>query len=390
MKRMALREPDTMPQPDHRPSSRRRGWLAVLAIGLVLVLAGGGLYLANRPEPAPPGVSAPGRDGRRPAPAGTTSALGVPGFAFGFYSAGLQPSGCYESCKPGSPGAKDEERTRKRIAELQQMHANFVLNNTPIGKLFAESPDAVLAFLDDLHRQGIGVTYTVVPRKRWLPDRRRGVFGTAEAEAGLKATDLDGDDVSDLDGRIDAVFLAHEVMEWANHAERVRMYQVTKKWFPNTPISVYYAGLMQRPASPEFRDRPHRRGGTWGDFAYGPGEADIVHLSAPRPFNGATYDPRRTAEGLAEDVEVVQRATPKLPIYVSTSFAHDRKMANDPASMWKPEEIRGWFEAVRSVDGVRGAFLRSYKRFTYDLGNEGFGVQRAEWSRLGSSLTRSP
>jgi hypothetical protein len=58
--------------------------------------------------------------------------------------------------------------------------------------------------------------------------------------------------------------------------------------------------------------------------------------------------------------------------------------------MWKPDEIRGWFEAVRSVEGVRGAFLRSYKRFAYDLGNQSFDAQRAEWARIGSTVTTSP
>jgi hypothetical protein len=391
---MALREPDRMPQPGPQPSGFRWGWLvAGLAIGLVLVLAGGGLYLANRPErePTPAWTPGPtsGRQGR-PAPGPATSAPELPEFAFGFYSAGLQPSSCYGSCQPGSAGAKDEERTKKRIGEIHELHTNFVLNNTPIAKLFTSSPAAVVAFLDDLHRQGIGVTYTPVPRNLWLRDRKNGVFTTEEAEVGLKATDLNGDGISDLDGRIDAIYLAHEVLEWANHAERVRMYQVTKKWFPNTPISVYYAGLIQRPVSAEFKDRPHRRGGTWADFAYGPGEADIVHLSAPRPFDGTAFNPNRTAEAVREDVEVVRRATPDVPIYVSTSFAHDSKMRNDPASMWKPEEIQGWFEAVRSVEGVRGAFLRSYKRFAYDLGNESFGAQRAEWARLGSAVTPSP
>jgi hypothetical protein len=45
---------------------------------------------------------------------------------------------------------------------------------------------------------------------------------TDEAEAALRATDLAGDGVSDLDGRIDALYLGREVLEWANHAERVR------------------------------------------------------------------------------------------------------------------------------------------------------------------------
>ena len=385
---MALRDPDSAPQPGPRSPGPRRGWLvAGITVGLVLALAGAGILVANRPEPR--GASVP-RQPARPAPGPPASARQLPEFAFGFYSAGLQPSRCHGSCKPGSPGARDEQRTEQRIAELRDMHANFVLNNTPIAKQFVASPDAVLAFLDDLHRKGIGVTYAPVSRQLWLRDRRNGVFSTEEAEAAVQATDLDGDGVSDLDGRIDAVFLAHEVLEWANHHERVRMYQVTKKWFPNTPISVYYAGLIQRPASPEFRDRPHRRGGTWGDFAYGPGEADVVHLSAPRPFDGTTYNPERTAEALREDVEIVRRATPDVPIYVSTSFAHDGRMRNDPASMWKPEEIEGWFRAVRSVEGVRGAFLRSYKRFAYDLGNESFGAQRAEWAKLGSSVTASP
>jgi len=385
---MASREPDTTFQPGPRPPGRRRGWLvAGLVIGLVLVLAGAGLFLANRSEPTP--ASTPNLGSVRPAgPA--TSAWRFPEFAFGFYSAGLRPSSCYGSCKPGSPGAGDEERTRKRIGELREMHANFVLNNTPITKLFNSSAHGVIAFLDDLHRQGIGVTYTAVPRQLWLDHRRNGEFTTEEAEAALKTTDLNGDGVSDLDGRIDAVFQAHEVLEWANHDERVRMYQVTKKWFPNTPISVYYAGLIQRPVSSQFKNRPHRRGGTWGDFAYGPGEADIVHLSAPRPFDGTAFNPNRTTERLRADVEIVRRATPDVPIYVSTSFAHDNKMRNDPASMWKPEEIREWFEAVRSVEGVRGAFLRSYKRFAFDLGNERFGAQRAEWARLGSLVTPSP
>jgi hypothetical protein len=389
---MALREPGTMPQPVPPPPRRRRGpLLASLAIGLVLVLAGGALFLANRPEPTPAAGSGPA-SGRpaAPAPGPPSSARKLPQFAFGFYSAGLQPSSCYGSCKPGNPGAKDQEQTKKRIGELQQMHANFVLNNTPLAKLYAESPKAVTAFLDDLHRQGIGVSYAAVARQLWLRDRKNGVFRTEEAEAALKATDLNGDGVSDLDGRIDVLYLSHEVLEWANHAERVRMYQVTKKWFPNTPISVYYAGLIQRPVSPDFKDRPHHRGGTWGDFAYGPGEADIVHLSAPRPFDGTTFNPDRTAEALREDVQIVRRATPDVPIYVSTSFAYDGKMRNDPASMWTPEQIQGWFEAVRSVEGVRGVFLRSYKRFPYDLGNERFAAQRAEWAKLGGTVTASP
>jgi hypothetical protein len=71
--------------------------------------------------------------------------------------------------------------------------------------------------------------------------------------------------------------------------------------------------------SPISRTARTARGGTWGDFAYGPGEADIVHLSAPRPFDGTTFNPAWTAEALRENVEIVRLATPDVPIYVSTS-----------------------------------------------------------------------
>jgi hypothetical protein len=56
-----------------------------------------------------------------------------------------------------------------------------------------------------------------------------------------------------------------------------------------------------------------------------------------------------------------------VPIYVSTSFASfDGKMKHDPGSMWTPEQIETWYRSVREVEGVRGVFLRSYHRFTYD------------------------
>jgi hypothetical protein len=41
------------------------------------------------------------------------------------------------------------------------------------------------------------------------------------------------------------------------------------------------------------------------------------------------------------------------------------------------------------VNGVRGVFLRSYHRFTFDLGNPRFAAQRAQWAKLGSAVASS-
>jgi hypothetical protein len=388
---MALVNHDSMPQsgppPPRRPPRGRR-WLVVgAALLCVLALTAGGLYLANRFEPAPAPIPPAGQPGQ-PAPPGGTTALGLPRLAFGFYSAGLERSRCYGSCQPDSDGAATEERNRRRIAELERMHVNFVTNNVSVKEWYTSSPKAFLAFLDDLHDSGIQVSYGLTShRGEWLQNPRasgdQAGFSTDQAEAHFKATDLDGDGVSDLDGKLDVLFLSHEVLEWANHAQRVQMYQLAKRWLPNTPVSVYYAAGISRPVDPRTRDKRHPRGGTWADFAYGPGEADIVHLSAPPPFS----ETRRPFSAFEADVELVRRVTPDLPIYVSTSFAFDGKMKNDPSSMWTPEQIETWYRSVREVEGVRGVFLRSYHRFAYDLGHDSFEAQRAAWTRLGSTVS---
>ena len=393
---MALVNRDSMPQngaPPPRTPPRGRRWLVVgAALLCVLALTAGGLYLANRsapgPAPLPPPAAQPGR---QPAsPAGIT-ALGLPRLAFGFYSAGFERNRCYGSCKPDGDGAANEKRNRQRMAELERMHVNFVINNVSVKEWYASSPKAFLAFLDDLHDSGIRVSYGLTShRDVWLQNPKasgdKAGFTTDQAEAHFKATDLDGDGVSDLDGRLDVFYLSHEVLEWANHAQRVQMYQLAKRWLPNTPVSVYYASAISRPTKAAFKDRPHRRGGTWADYAYGPGEADIVHLAAHRPFVDDRFDVRRSTDDLKGDIEVVRRATPDVPIFVSSSFAYDDRMKRDPTSMWTPAQIEQWYEAVRSVRGVRGVFLRSYHRFTFDLGNPRFGAQRAQWARLGGAV----
>jgi hypothetical protein len=384
---------------DPGTSRRARRWrLAVVAVlagalvvGLVVTLAD--LTGSPKAPPAtrfpvsvgppaadkvPSGASAP----RQPSDSLPSSSLAARRLVIGFYSAGFKASQCYGSCRAGDPGAEAAASSKARMAELARLRADFVINNSSPVQWYSSAPNSFLGFLDDLHRHGIGVSYGLASgRGDWFD---AGGFTTAPAEAQFRATDLDHDGVSDLDGKIDALYQAHEVLEWANHAQRVRMYQTAKRWLPHTPVVVYYAGLIQRPIDPAYRTQAHGDG-NWLDYAYGPGEADIVHLSARNPFEGARFEPARSRSGLLTDVGIVLRATPGMPIWVHSSFAGDQEMRTRPGSMWTPAQIEAWYQAVTSVQGVRGVFLRSFGRFTYDLGNPRFSAQREAWRRIGET-----
>lgn len=278
----------------------------------------------------------------------------------GFYSAGLRESRCYGSCVPGEEGAAAAAFDHVRMAELEALHVRYVVNNESVVTWYRAAPASFLAFLDDLHTHGIRVSYSIASGQgAWFADGR---FGTVRANALFASTDLDGDGVSDLDGRLDVLYQGHEVLEWTTHAQRVAIYRVAKKWFPHTPVSVYYAGFG-READPA--------------VAYGPGEADIVHLGIRRGAGGAAFH-----DEVVREVALVRAITPHLPVYVSTSFDGDDRMRNTPGAMWTPAQIAQWWHATASVTGVRGVLLRSYGRFTYDLANPAFGAQRAAWTAL--------
>jgi hypothetical protein len=216
-------------------------------------------------------------------------------------------------------------------------------------------------------------------------------FDPAQAEDLFRKTDADHDGVSDLDGRLDALFQGHEVLEWANHEQRVQIYQVAKKWFPHTPIQVYYAAIG-RPEAPGAATDPHpdRPGGFWADYAYGPGEADIVVAGIRRngDISGVdtdnTTDPAASQEKLAAAgrtvAAIVHGRTPQTPVWIVTSFAGDTAMRKKLTSMWAPTEITGWYHALASVPDISGFFLRSYARFQYDLAYAAFTAQRAAYS----------
>src|SRR5512132_4551359 len=78
--------------------------------------------------------------------------------------------------------------------------------------------------LADLHRNGIRVSYSVADDASLWYDHN-GRFNSGAAERRFALTGLDGNGVSDLDGRLDMLFQGHEVMEYATHEDGARMYR---------------------------------------------------------------------------------------------------------------------------------------------------------------------
>ncbi|HLZ36694.1 MAG TPA: hypothetical protein VKP64_02825 [Mycobacteriales bacterium] len=371
------------PSPPARPRRRRRLVVAVVAVLALVGAVVAGLLLARRPTPVPAPAPSPAPT-EVPTPPAASKALCLPRLLFGFYAAGLQQSRCYGSCQPGDNGYEAQEATRARIRELRRMGVNYVVNNQGIAKRFERNPQAYYELLADLHRNGIRVSYSVASGGGvWYDDNGR--FDPSGAEREFARTDLNGDGVSDLDGRLDVLFLGHEVMEYAVHADRVRMYDVAKKWFPTTPVSVYYGGFM-RPFEQPGRDHP--KAGTWRDYQYGPGETDIVHATVTASDGSGGFDPNRFAAEVRTRVQIVQRLSPGVPVVLHTSFAGDDRMDSQPDSMWSPQKLRQWYDAMVSVPGIRGVLLRSYDRFTYDLANPSFSAERATWTALGADAAR--
>jgi hypothetical protein len=354
---------------------------AIVALVVLIAGVGVGILLTRDPTPAPPPTVPTPKEAPTPPPA--SKALGLPQVLFGFYSAGLQESRCHGSCEPGDRDYPEQQETRARIAELRAMGVTYVANNRDIARRFARNPQAYYELLADLHRNGIRVAYSVAGDVGlWYADNGR--FDATEAEQRFALTDLDGNGVSDLDGRLDVLFQGHEVMESAVHEDRVRMYKVAKKWFPTTRVSVYYGGFTRPFEQPE---RDHPKAGTWRDYQYGAGETDIVHATVTTGGGGG-FDPAKFTADVRTLVQLVQQRTPEAPIVLHTSFSGDDTMDSDPNSMWSSQKMQQWYAAMVSVPGVRGILLRSYDRFTYDLGNPAFSEQRATWAELGADATR--
>ena len=330
-----------------------------------------------------------------PSPAATAGTpLKTPGFAFGFYSAGLKVVDCYGTCRPGTKQYADQQFDRQRMAQLEAMHVTFVTNNETLVKWYRQFPASVLTYLDELHAHHIRVSYSVASGAGvWF---HKGHFGADRATAFFARTDLNHDGVSDLDGRLDVVYQGHEVLEWATHAQRVEIYRVAKHWFPHTPIAVYYAGIY-RGFDPAMSDQTHAGGpgGVWQDYAYGPGEADIalvnVRINAtpdtldfvddhPGPFQPANF-----AAAAKKTVAAVHAATPDTPIFISTNLASDPAMRLRPQAMWSPAQLSSWYHSLVALPGVAGVQLRSFGRFTYDLGNPRFTPQQQTFQQLGAA-----
>lgn len=289
--------------------------------------------------------------------------------AFGFWAAGFKLSPDYGQPSPSENALYNQ----RRMDELSALHVNFVIPNVYWSQWNEKYP-SYHQFLEDLRAQGIKVAVTPgVGGGSWYTNDAPGnpksqwVFDPSEAEAKLQATDLDGDGISDLDSLVGAFYLGHEIYEYATYEERVQMYQVVKRYFPNTPAMPYYGSAFDYPFV--MADQPHPRGGTWKDYQFGSGETDIICFFVSPPFTydaegNRHFDPRQTIESLLKQKQYADAIAPEIPIWVGTTIGSD----SDPSVMWQPEEILDWARAILSVGDIQGIFARGYGRLKYDLG----------------------
>ena len=270
-------------------------------------------------------------------------------------------------------GAEKNPYNLRRMDELQALHVNFIEESfKPHFYNTEEKQKSYHRLLEGLHARGIqiAVKFTTDPKDWFSNDdstipMNQWIFDTSEAEAKFQSSDRDGDGISDLDGRIDVVYLAHEVYEFANYEERVQMYQLAKRYFPTTPIMMYYGGGFAYAYARAGYSHP--AGGMWEDYQYGPGETDIICFYVSPPFiqdaqGNRQLDPRQTIKSLLNQKQYADPITPEIPIWVLTTIG-----SNNPSAMWEPEEILDWAAAILSVGDVQGILARGYGRLKYDL-----------------------
>lgn len=364
-------------------------FLAVAGTAAGLLLTSVGIH-ANRTGPRQVPSASPSPSPAPSAPA-TSAWLTAAEPLFGVYSAGFKESDCFGSCAPGTPDAAIANQDLARMAQLQSLHVNLVINNENIMAWFVKAPKAVYAFLDALHAHGIHVAYALASEPgAWFS---HGLFNPAVAEANFAATDPNHTGVSGLDGHLDILYMSHQVLDWANHQQRVEMYQIAKRWFPHTILAAYYAGF-DRPYVNANHTHGGGPGGLWSSYQYGPGETDLVLLNIRRNANGLgenipasttrAFDVSAFHNEAVKDVGIIEAATPGMPVVISTNLASDPIMNADPSAMWAPADILSWYHALAGINGVAGTILRSFGRFQYDLGNPRFTGQQQAFASAGA------
>ncbi len=265
---------------------------------------------------------------------------------FGFWSSGAKSS--------------DPEGFRqRRIARLKSMH---VTHFWPYGSVD----------LGKRHDIGVGVQFG--SERLWFRNdengqrRKEWVFDPTQARKAMRATDRNGDGVSDLDGQegIDWVYMGHEIGEWTTHAQRVKMRNTIKEFFPNTRVMPYYGAIY---VSYERGKVAHQ---------VGKGEGDVVCVGIADPFvldsdKERRFDPGRAVNAVLRNKKYMAKHVPDTAFWALKSLPGE-KLGSKPQNkakaikeMWTPEQLLDYARVLLSIGDVEAMIFRAYGRWTYDL-----------------------
>ncbi len=265
---------------------------------------------------------------------------------FGFWSSGLK-------------SADAVDFNQRRIARFKDMHVtHFWPNGTP-----GRDPSI-----------GTGVDFSA--RELWFRNDEKGqpkdkwIFDPEQAIDAMRETDKDNDGISDLNGQdgVDWVYMGHEIGEYTNHEQRVKMRDEIIKFFPGTPVLPYYGNI-------HLSFLPKRE---QVDNQIGPGEGDIVCVSTQDPFimddeDTRKFDPRVAVNALLNQKRYAVQKVPELP-YWALKHLPGEKLGSDPKDeekavkeMWSAEELLDYARVLLTVGDIEAMIFRAYDRWTYDL-----------------------
>ena len=257
-----------------------------------------------------------------------------------------------------------------RLRELRAMGVNMIVATGEGTEVLDVLPEGMLAV------PGCGL----LKKEDWLKDGRLN-----EAQAKARLSKLASRFAKHP--RVYGVCISHEVTEFANHAQRRRMYQLAKEFFPEKKVIQYYGRLWDK-ENPK-KEKVYEYGKD-GEI-----ETDVLFVSLPA-VRKARFDP--STDRLDAALDAAAR-TPGIPLWGQTSINADHKYVNGPASMlsgWgeKGENMPRWVEKVLAASRTdakgktvrfTGFFWRSFGRFPYDLAYPDFAAHRAQVRTIGES-----
>lgn len=260
-------------------------------------------------------------------------------------------------------------------AKLKELNANTAV----LGEIWKDS----LRFHDTvarMHGNGVKIIVQVTEPQDWVelaedPSGRLqpipSTFVTNRASSVLAQARNQG-----VGHFADFILIGGDAMSFANQVQRQKMYQLTKQYFPNTPIVRRYGTNLERAEG--LQAKPHPMGGTWDEYAFGADECDIAIVTVGRGVDEGRVGVKVSSvlEQLNHIVSIVKSRQNEASIIVTAEFGDAGLLSNTKTAMWSPKEIDQYVTAILTSAAVDGLLLKGLGHFAFDLGHPDFSAQR--------------